>query len=144
MKVKSLSCVRLVATPWTEAYQVPPPMGFSRQDYWSGLPLPSPLFLYISLQMRVKSISLIRISFNFFFFFFLARILLHCYYELGSRCSIVSGHLMNEFRRLQSDSSLFPIMNLPIKFSPRLIFTLLGIINSCKVDITIPSFLPQF
>ena len=40
-KVKSLSHVRLLATPWTAAYQAPPPMGFSRQEYWSGLPLPS-------------------------------------------------------------------------------------------------------
>ena len=39
--VKSLSRVRLFATPWTIAYQVPPPMGFSRQEYWSGLPFPS-------------------------------------------------------------------------------------------------------
>jgi len=36
------SCVRLFATPWTTAYQAPPPMVFSRQEYWSGLPLPSP------------------------------------------------------------------------------------------------------
>ena len=43
VKVKSLSCVRLLATPWTAAYQAPPPMGFSRQEYWSGLPLPSPI-----------------------------------------------------------------------------------------------------
>ena len=42
MKVKSLSRVRLVSTPWTAAYQAPPSMGFSRQEYWSGLPLPSP------------------------------------------------------------------------------------------------------
>ena len=42
VKVKSLSCVRLFATPWTVAYQVPPSMGFSRQEYWSGLPFPSP------------------------------------------------------------------------------------------------------
>jgi len=41
VKVKSLSCVRLLATPWTAAYQTPPSMGFSRQEYWSGLPLPS-------------------------------------------------------------------------------------------------------
>ena len=41
--MKSLSHVRLVATPWTAAYQAPPSMGFSRQEYWSGLPLPSPL-----------------------------------------------------------------------------------------------------
>ena len=41
VKVKSLSCVRLLVTPWTAAYQTPPSMGFSRQEYWSGLPLPS-------------------------------------------------------------------------------------------------------
>ena len=42
VKVKSLSCVRLFETPWTIASQAPPSMGFSRQEYWSGLPLPSP------------------------------------------------------------------------------------------------------
>ena len=42
MKVKLLSCVRLFATPWTVAYQASLSMGFSRQEYWSGLPLPSP------------------------------------------------------------------------------------------------------
>ena len=42
MKVKSLSRVLLVATPWTAAYQAPPSMGFSRQEYWSGVPSPSP------------------------------------------------------------------------------------------------------
>ena len=40
--MKSLSRVRLFATPWTGAYQGPPSMGFSRQEYWSGLPFPSP------------------------------------------------------------------------------------------------------
>ena len=40
--MKSLSRVRLFATPWTVAYQAPPPMGFSNQEYWSGLPFPSP------------------------------------------------------------------------------------------------------
>ena len=42
MKVKSLSRVQLLATPWTVAYQAPPSMEFSRQECWSGLPLPSP------------------------------------------------------------------------------------------------------
>ena len=42
VKVKSLSCVWLLATPWTAAYQAPPSMGFSGQQYWSGVPLPSP------------------------------------------------------------------------------------------------------
>ena len=40
--VRSLSCVQLFATPWTVAHQAPPSMGFSRQEYWSGLPFPSP------------------------------------------------------------------------------------------------------
>ena len=39
VKVKSLSCFRLLATPWSAAYQAPPPMGFSRQEYWSRVPL---------------------------------------------------------------------------------------------------------
>ena len=42
VKVNSLSCVRLLATPWTAAYQAPLSMGFSRQKYWSGVPLLSP------------------------------------------------------------------------------------------------------
>ena len=42
MKVKLLSRVRLLATPWTAAYQAPPSMGFLRREYWSGVPLPSP------------------------------------------------------------------------------------------------------
>ena len=46
MKVKSesevVSLVQLLATPWTAAHQAPPSMGFSRQEYWSGVPLPSP------------------------------------------------------------------------------------------------------
>ena len=42
VKVKLLSLARLLATPWTAAYQAPPSMGFSRQEYWSGVPLPSP------------------------------------------------------------------------------------------------------
>ena len=41
VKVKSLSCVGLFATPWTVAYQAPLSMGFSRQECWSGLPFPS-------------------------------------------------------------------------------------------------------
>ena len=50
VKVKSFSRVRLLATPWTAAHQAPPSMGFSRQEYWSGVPFP--------LQcMKVKSES---------------------------------------------------------------------------------------
>ena len=42
VKVKSFSRLRLLVIPWTVAYQAPPSMGFSRQEYWSGVPLPSP------------------------------------------------------------------------------------------------------
>ena len=44
------SCLTL-ATPWTAAYQAPPSMGFSRQKYWSGVPLPSPDFPFTGAQM---------------------------------------------------------------------------------------------
>ena len=52
VKVKSPSRVRLFTTPWTAAYQAPPPMGFSRQEYWSGLPLPSPNICWIIGKAR--------------------------------------------------------------------------------------------
>ena len=52
MKVKLLSCVQLLATPWTAAYQAPPSMGFSRQEYWSGVPLPSPTSHRISVKLN--------------------------------------------------------------------------------------------
>ena len=48
VKVKLLSRVQLLATPWTAAYQAPPSMGFSRQEYWSGVPLPSPFLSLIN------------------------------------------------------------------------------------------------
>ena len=49
VKVKSLSHLRLFATPWTAAYWAPPSMGFSKQEYWSGVPLPSPALQMDSL-----------------------------------------------------------------------------------------------
>ena len=55
MKAKSLSHVRLYAIPGTVTYQAPPPMGFSRQEYWSGSPLPSPSYLAKASQLRVQT-----------------------------------------------------------------------------------------
>ena len=49
VKVKWLSRIRLLATPWTAAHQAPPSMGFSRQEYWSGMPLPSPAISYSNI-----------------------------------------------------------------------------------------------
>ena len=57
VKVKSLSRVWLLATPWTAAYQAPLSMGFSRQEYWSGVPLPSPLYLHFrDKQMETQKL----------------------------------------------------------------------------------------
>ena len=49
------SRVRLFAAPWTAAYQAPPSMGFSRQEYWSGVPLPSPGRDLVSVELRGQS-----------------------------------------------------------------------------------------
>ena len=62
MKVKSLSHVRLLTTPWTAAHQAPPSMEFSRQEYWSGPPLPSPAsgpknHQMIHMETKVKIIE---------------------------------------------------------------------------------------
>jgi len=62
VKGKSLSRVRLLVTPWTTAYQAPPPMGFSRQEYWSGVPLPSPSN---SVKFFYKQNSFLWDSFTF-------------------------------------------------------------------------------
>ena len=53
VKVKLLSRVRLLATPWIAAHQAPPSMGFSRQEYWSGVPLPSPVLGYSWRQITL-------------------------------------------------------------------------------------------
>ena len=50
VKVKSLSHLWLLAIPWTAVYQALPSMGFSRQEYWSGLPLPSPKLITATHQ----------------------------------------------------------------------------------------------
>ena len=54
VKVKSLSRVRLLETSWTAAYQAPLSMGFSRQEYWSGVPLPSPITLISWYQINQR------------------------------------------------------------------------------------------
>ena len=61
-KVKSLSHARLLATPWTAAYQAPPSMGFARQEYWSGMPLPSPKREYALCKFKF-SINTVLASF---------------------------------------------------------------------------------
>ena len=67
VKVKSLSRVRRLATPWTAAHQAPLSMGFSRQEYWSGVPLPSPvisprLLIYDHYYVEICSLVLKYLS----------------------------------------------------------------------------------
>ena len=56
--MKSFSRVRLLATPWTAAYQAPPSKGFSRQEYWSGLPLPSSWNEWLDRLEQVTDINI--------------------------------------------------------------------------------------
>ena len=65
VKVKPLSRVRLFATPWTVAYQAPRSMGFSRQEYWSGLPFPSPGDLITAAKKNLISMLLSQIFLRF-------------------------------------------------------------------------------
>ena len=75
VKVKSLSCFRLLATPWTADYQAPPPMGFSRQAYWSGSPLPYSMLNGKEMQKRGLSVC----TYSWFF-------LLYSKQKLAQRC----------------------------------------------------------
>ena len=61
MKVKSLSCAGLFATPWTAAHQAPLSMGFSRQEYWSGVPLPSPPSVSMLCYAMLSHFSRVRL-----------------------------------------------------------------------------------
>ena len=69
-KVKSLSRGRLSAIPWTVAYQAPPSAGFSRQEYWSGVPLPSPVMfiecLFLPGSHSTKGFKIIQRKYRHF------------------------------------------------------------------------------
>ena len=60
VKMKSLSRVQLFATPWTAAYQAPPSMGFSRQEYWSGVPFPSLSHTYTCIHSPINFYLVLR------------------------------------------------------------------------------------
>ena len=79
MKVKSLSRVRLLVTLWTAAYQAPQSMGFSRQEYWSRLPLPSPLEMeemmsnltFLNEEIKTEDECFISVSIYILYFIYL-------------------------------------------------------------------------
>ena len=86
VKVKSFSRVQLLATPWTAAYQAPPSMGFSKQEYWSRVPLPSPpkhntepnsiyTFSFSVLVYMQKHIYIIAITVSFYVHLFSLNII---------------------------------------------------------------------
>ena len=77
VKGKSLSRARLFAAPWTAAYQAPQPVGFSRQEYWSGLPLPS-----LNYLLYLLSFSLLWLFFYSYFFSFFVLMSLDAYSDL--------------------------------------------------------------
>ena len=77
VKVKSLSRIRLFATPWTAAYQAPLSVGFPRQEYWSGLPLPS-----LNYLLYLLSFSLLWLFFYSYFFSFFVLMSLDAYSDL--------------------------------------------------------------
>ena len=62
---QSLSRVRLLATPWTVAHQAPPSMGFSRREYWSGVPLPSPNLPLSTAFTESHRFGVVVFSFSF-------------------------------------------------------------------------------
>ena len=74
VKVKSFSHVQLLMTPWTAAYHAPPSMGYSRQEYWSGVPLPSPILNlpshYSLISVPIHSLYLLHL-FSFYTLFWI-------------------------------------------------------------------------
>ena len=120
-KVKSLSRVQLLATPWTAAYQAPPSMGFSRQEYWSGVPLPSPWgCLKRAFSFRVPSSKLLVCPKPYFIrkikiqrevSSFLLSFIQHVFLEYSiRRCPGCWRHNMNETQAPVSQEINRPLM----------------------------------
>ena len=68
VKVKSLSRVRLLATPWTAAHQAPPSLAFSKHEYWSGVPLPSPIWPNLAHYFTANRQENVEVVTDFLFF----------------------------------------------------------------------------
>ena len=96
VKVKSFSHVRLLATPWTAAYQAPPSTGFSRQEYWSGVPLPSPGsgdeicrgWYFPKLEISSDKAAIFPFDINFLFLQFLLDSAVILPYTLGDKTAL--------------------------------------------------------
>ena len=102
VKVKSLSHVRLLATPWTTAYQAPPSMGFSRQEYWSGVSLPSPPLFIVIKSNFLYSLKKLCICTNqkqtialhiFFQWWWISVLHYHAQMNLATYCSLCASQM---------------------------------------------------
>jgi len=80
LKGKSLSRVWLSVTPWTAGHQAPPSMGFSRQEYWSGVPSPSPHYTLTILKIHITSTKE-----GFVLFSYSLKIIIHLKNKITSR-----------------------------------------------------------
>ena len=112
VKVKSLSHARLLATPWTAAYQAPLPMGFSRQEYWSGVPYVinyfSPCCFQNSMSLAVDNLIIMCLGMDFFKFILLDiswaswMFIFMSFIRFGTFSAIISSNI------LSTVFSLFP------------------------------------
>ena len=137
VKVKSRIHVRLLATPWTAAYQAPPSMEFSRQEYWSGLPLPSQCLLktptvsscdsqWADVTPGEKNPGIFWSS-------------LKVFYSLSSTTCHAKSSGQQEYKYLISDAPSFLILLLPFNFvlkSNVLILLIYFFIYKMKIIIT--------
>ena len=129
--VQSLSRVRLLVTPWTAAYQAPPSMGFSRQEYWSGVPLPSPISVATFSICAHPGLICNLDSFSFILFMSCGFCFLHITILTDFQVSIASSQLKSYCSFLCS----LPLSASPPSFSPSLHPT---------PPLFFPSFLPSF
>ena len=122
VKAKSLSRVRLLATPWTAAHQAPPSMGLSRQEYWSGVPLPSLIHVYSYFKHASEYLSckfswvlswLICFTHDVLLLCVFCNFILqmHCQRDLvcGNHAYVNTILLTLYFRPLSLNSLLFPL-----------------------------------
>ena len=145
VKVKSLSRVWLFTTPWTAAHQAPPSMGFSRQEYWSGVPSPSPtpsllwgycyvfnstynknLAWYIFCFILSISVQIHPYIYPFCYASFFPTFL---YFHLGSFFLMVEEHLLVLSLLLLNSLSLFVWKHLYLTFSFNYFFFFTGCIH---------------
>ena len=104
VKVKALSRVQPSVTPWTAAHQAPPSMGFSRQEYWSGVPLPSPYgkwdmaFNFLAKYMHFLTFEFIKIKRNFLLTLYLGTHYIEFTYQISlSTTQMLSSLMANNY-----------------------------------------------